>query len=606
MDKKISICFSTILGNLSIENENKSNANAYNKFFTNLYATKVPVSIHLTGSFLQMLQNKDQAFYDIIKELIKKKQIELIGGAYFSPLFPLLTSVDILSQIELHTTALRKLFSVRPRSVFLPFSAWNSSVVTALKKSGTADYCLLDNRLFSRHDLSPFSPICMEEAGKVITSVPYIEESKVSKAPKEFYDWLVEQKGLDHKSNTVVIFLPYNELSKVLTREQEGTPSWLDEFLEIASQNENIDVTTIVKSLKDEKIFPVSFIEPNIITEDGLQNASVKKLISQNEFAYQMYKKTIYVSALINQARGDKQRKLAASKYLWKAQNAMFFLKGALQPLENRNLIFDFYRNILLAEKTARNSKFADSLVDFDFNLNGVEDYISQTKNLNTYVDSIGGKIVEYDFLPANKNYAALPFADAALFVDYFASADELKNIFDKQPKACLRNVLYQTVKCTILKKTLQLKASYTLDKNQLGIKKNFTFNGDFISVQYIVKNEGNDALAIFFVCALDIALGKSGNTIPSLTVYAQNEKAECGIESLEVSNLTWIQLNDAEGKSKIVITPNESVDLKLLPICDKAAAVIGAKVYLYWQLSLPANGEAEKLITIQIERIKR
>lgn len=155
-------------------------------------------------------------------------------------------------------------------------------------------------------------------------------------------------------------------------------------------------------------------------------------------------------------------------------------------------------------------------------------------------------------------------------------------------------------------KKTLQLKASYTLDKNQLGIKKNFTFNGDFISVQYIVKNEGNDALATFFVCALDIALGKSGNTIPSLTVYAQNEKAECGIDSLEVSNLTWIQLNDAEGKSKIVITPNESVDLKLLPICDKAAAVIGAKTYLYWQLSLPANGEAEKLITIQIERIKR
>lgn len=606
MNKKISICFSTILGNLSIENESKANTNAYNTFFSNLYATKVPVSVHLTGSFLQMLQNKDQAFYDIIKELVEKEQVDLIGGAYYSPLFPLLSSVDIVSQIDMYVTALRKLFSIRSKSVFLPFSAWNSSLVTALKKSGTVDYCLLDSRLFLRHALSPFSPICMEEAGKVITAVPYMQHCEITETPHEFYQRLIQRYEADSESMIAVIFLPYMELSKILASERNDGKSWLDEFIEVASANENSEITTISRSLKDKKIFPVSFIEPNIVTEAGIQNSSVKKLILKHAFAYKMYKKVMYVSVLINQIRGDKQRKLSASQYLWKAQNAVFFLKGALQPIENRSLIFDFYKNLLLAEKASRDSKFTDSLVAFDFNLDGVGDYISQTKNLNAYIDSIGGKIVEYDFLPANKNYCALPFAEAVLFVDYFAHDDEIKTIFDAPPKACLGNVFYQTVKCSVLKKTLLLKAVYLFDQNPLSLKKNFTFNGDLISVQYIVKNEGTNPIVSFFVSCLDIALGKSGNTVPSMMVYAQNTKRETGIESTATENITWLQLNDAEGKTKISILANENIHLKLLPVRDKAENIIGAKLYLYWKLALQANGESEKLITVHTERIKR
>ncbi|MEL3908597.1 MAG: DUF1926 domain-containing protein [Treponemataceae bacterium] len=605
MNKKIRICFSTILGNISIENETKANITTYSNFFASLYGSKLPVSLHLTGSFLQMLQKKDQAFYDIIKELLEKKQIAMLGGAYYSPLFPLLSTIDITGQVEMHVSAQRKIFYPRSKSVILPFSAWNPVIIPALKKSGV-DYCLLNNELFSRHGLYPYLPVNLEDAGKVITAVPFIEKNTISESPKEFCDTILNKAKLNNKFNIIVIFIPHTEFTKILSKENNETKTWVEEFIECTSQYSNLKLTTVESCLKTQKIYPSAFIEPNIITESGAENASVKKLIFQNEFAYTMYKKIIYVSVMANQVRGDIRRRDLARKYLWKAQNAVFFIKAYFSPAENRSLFFEFYKTLILAEKTARDSKFVESLVPYDFNLDGFDEYVSQTKNLNTYVDTIGGKIVEYDFLTANKNFCLMPFENPTMFSDYFADKDEIKNLFEKEPKNSLSNTQYQVVKYTALKKTLNLKAEYNVQNIFASVKKNFAFNGDMVSVQYILKNKADETLSRFFVSSLDIAIGKVGNRIPSVVIYAQNKKIEQGIEKIEVSNLTWLQINDAESRSRISISTNENINISLIPVKDKNENIVGVKLYLYWELLLEPNCEAEKLITMQIERIKR
>lgn len=605
MDKNIGICFSTILGNVSTESETRANITTYSNFFSNLYGSKLPVSLHLTGSFLQMLQKKDQAFYDIIKELLEKKQIEMLGGAYYYPLFPLLSIMDITGQIEMHVAAQRKIFYPRSKSVILPFSAWNPAIIPALKKSGT-DYCLLNNELFSRQGLSPYLPITLEEAGKVITAVPFIEKNIVADSPKEFCDTLLDKTKLNDKFNIIVIFIPHTELTKLLSKENNKTKTWMEEFIECILQYTNVKLTTVESYLQEQKIYPQAFIEPNIITERGVENVSVKKLIFQNEFAYTMYKKIIYVSVLTNQVRGDIRRRDLARQYLWKAQNAMFFMKAYFSPAENRSSFFEFYKSLLLAEKTTRDSKFVESLVPYDFNLDGFDEYVSQTKNLNTYIDIIGGKIVEYDFLTANKNFCLLPFEKATMFSDYFADKDEAQNFFEKAPKNSLKNTQYQVVKYTSLKKTLNLKTDYNTQNISASVKKNFTFKGDTISVQYILKNTADKKLSCFFVSGLDIAIGKVGNRIPSLVVYAKNKKTELTIERAEISSLAWLQINDAESRSRISLIANENINVSLIPIKDASENIVGIKLYLYWELLLDPTGEAEKLIKIQVERIKR
>lgn len=603
MDKNLSICFSTVLGNLSTEYESKANISSYTDFFSKLYQSNFPVSLHLTGSFLQIMQSKDQAFDNIIKTHLEKKQIELIGGAYFSPLFPIINSADLVGQIDMYVTALRRIFPLRTRSVYVPFSAWNPSLVSPLKKSGTVEYCLLDKRLFLRQELSPFSPVCLEDAGKVITAVPYIQKQTMSESPEAFYQSIADKKNLNDGFNIAVVFIPHTVFAQLLTKDETGE-SWIDRFSRIVAADKNANISTIYKSIKEQKFFPSGFIEANIILNDKIENVSVKKIICQNACAFEMYKKLMYVSVLTNQIRGDKQRKISATQQMWKSQNAFFFLQAAFYPLENRNLLFNFYKNLLLAEKTARNQNFADSLVPFDFNLDGVDEYISQTKNINAYVNLCGGKIFEYDFLPSNKNFCTLMLHDSTLFADAIFDPSERKNIHERGIAQSLKNERYQLVKYSAPKKTLSLKLPCIYRGSNITVKKNYSFNGDFITVQYIIKNESEKKLSALFASSLDIAVGKLGNTIPSMTVYARGEKIESGIESADYTELAWLQLNDAESKTRLSFTPNEKLNLIVVPIKQREND-IGVKLYFYWELALESGNEAEKLITMQAEKIR-
>lgn len=603
LDKKILICFSTILGNISTENENKANINSYADFFSSLYQSDIPVSIHLTGSFLQMLQSKDQAFYDIIKELLEKKQIELIGGAYFSPLFPIISPVDLVGQIDMYVTALRKLFSIRTKSAYLPYSAWNASVIAPMKKTGTVEYCLLDNRLFLRHGLSPSLALSLEDAGKVLTGVPYEQCFEINKSPEEFYQSIITQKNLNDDFNLLPIFLPYSELSALLKKD-ENDDSWMDTFKRLIAKDKVLSLSSISAGLKEQKFFPNEFIEANVILNNEAKNVSVKKILCQNHFAYEMYKKIMYVSVLTNQIRGDKQRKISATQQMWKSQNAFFFMEVAKEPEKNRNLIFDFYKNLLLAEKTARDQQFSDIFAQYDFNLDGLDEYISQTKNINAYVCLFGAKIFEYDFLLAHKNYCAVPVPETGMFLDYFLDENDLNVIHEKEPKHSLKNEQYQQVKYSAQKSFLALRVKTNYKGMPISLKKNYSFNGDFISVQFIIKNESEKRLSTIFASSLNIAVGKLGNTVPSMTAYAQNEKRESSIEYAKFFDLGWIQIDDAEGKTRLSFTPNEKLKLIVLPVKHEDT-VIAVRLYFYWDVDLDAYGESEKLITMQAEKIR-
>ena len=598
---KMHICFSTILGNTNNENETKNQITAYNNFFSGLYSSSIPISIHFTGSFLQLLQTKSQAFDNIAKILLKKKQIELIGGGYFSPVFPFLNSVNIVGQIELYTATLRKLFSIRTKIAYLPFSAWIPSLVSSLKKTATIEHCLIDRRLFQANNLEVHTPVYLEDAGKLIHAIPFLEKNEITESPEEFYNYLVSEYAQLKEDSILVIFVPHTNLSKLPQTEQDG--SWFDKLVHLINKNENMHMSTILKSIKSINSKTRGFIESNVIQNNQLQNASTKRLICQNPYAYKLYQKLMYTSLLINQIRGDKQKKTTALHYLWKAQNADIFLNVAFAPARHRSSIFEFYKTLLLAEKTTRTSStFFPSLVPYDFSLQGINDYISQTKNINAYVHVPSGVIFEYDFLPANKNYCVSPFSESGLFIDrVLYNEAELSNLYHDETDYKNKQVQYQLSECFSTKKILILKSDSP--EKDISVRKQFSFNGDSISVQYILKNEVQKTTSGCFVCELDIAVGKSGNQIPCLTVFTNSEKRERPIENTVYTELDWVQINDAEGKTKLTITMNEKINLSVVPVLSNEHNIIAVQLYFYWNFSLNPKGEVEKLLTMVAER---
>ena len=51
----------------------------------------------------------------LINDMVKRKQLELLGGGFYDPILPVIPNSDRSGQIEALTTYLRKHFGKRPR-----------------------------------------------------------------------------------------------------------------------------------------------------------------------------------------------------------------------------------------------------------------------------------------------------------------------------------------------------------------------------------------------------------------------------------------------------------------------------------------------------------
>ncbi|GAH25521.1 unnamed protein product, partial [marine sediment metagenome] len=106
--------------------------------------------------------------------MVKRKQVELIGGGFYEPILTLIPDSDKLGQIEKLTTYLRASFGTRPRGSWIAERIWEPGLVKILKNSGM-DYTFLDDRYFHIAGVDGencYSTYLTEDQGKTITVFP--------------------------------------------------------------------------------------------------------------------------------------------------------------------------------------------------------------------------------------------------------------------------------------------------------------------------------------------------------------------------------------------------------------------------------------------------
>jgi alpha-amylase len=97
----------------------------YKPLISSLYAQpELFFTLYLSGTLIDWMEQHHEEFFMILEEMVSRKQIEVLGGGYYSPLFPLIPPADRVGQTELLTTVLRKYFGKRPRGAWLTASAW--------------------------------------------------------------------------------------------------------------------------------------------------------------------------------------------------------------------------------------------------------------------------------------------------------------------------------------------------------------------------------------------------------------------------------------------------------------------------------------------------
>ena len=167
--KSVSVCTE------STELLEKSFQTIYKPVIKYLYShSSFPLSFAFSGPQIQYFKKRKNELITILRELVDRKQVEILGGAYNDPLLPLLNSADRNGQIDLLTSEIRQTFGKRPRGMTLFQDCWDSSLVNNIHTCGI-EYVILSSSLLPENKRS-FLPIFMSDLGKNVDVFPYYND----------------------------------------------------------------------------------------------------------------------------------------------------------------------------------------------------------------------------------------------------------------------------------------------------------------------------------------------------------------------------------------------------------------------------------------------
>ncbi len=566
-------------------------------------------TIAISGRKADWLGRKHPEAIDIISELVSRKQIEIVGGGYYDPILPLLLPVDRVGQIEMLTTALRKLFGKKPRGAWLTSSAWDSSLITSLCTCGM-DYAFLDMQLLSPEDKAAAlssKPIIVEEYGKTINILALTGNMIPSKSDsaESYLSSFSRLSGAKKVTTISTLFMP-GHLSALIKN------GWIEKFLTEIKEENTISLCTASQYLKNCRSFTRAFIPAG----SSKNNRPVKEIIARNPESFRLYSRMIQISNEVNQCRGDKARKKSARDELWKAQERSAYWNENLTTLEQQKIRQQAYNHLLLAEKLIKEVSLRNDtlLASFDLDMDGNQEYMCRTPVYNSFLASDGGAVFELDVRECCKNYTISSECEKGIypkkiFIDFFTDKNSFFELY-QNGKPLLNTLFpelsYKETGFSRAKQELFLEAEGTYGKKHqdVRLRKKYIFSDNSIQVQYIIQNKSQDYLRCYFAVESNLALTDFDIKNRCIEVIsADTSIASCTDQIfIHQHDVSCCQVTDSKTSTVFTFEPNENAGICIQPISYEKSTYATCFTF-YWKLEIPAGYETEKTLFLNIKQ---
>ena len=565
----------------------KAYAGLVRPFITGLYKyPNIQAALHYSGVLLHWIERSHPEMFMSIEDMVNRKQVEILGGGFYEPMLPIIPQQDKIGQIELLTTYLRKQFGKRPQGCWIPAFAWEQGLVSPLAACGMG-FTFLSERQFSLegnghpagHIPGIPTPCICEDQGKVITVFPVMQSLETALAGKSVTALLppllenYAKRQAEETEITISIF------PRKINAEQGESPesAWCRFFDELSRCDyyaETVVPGKLVKNLKNlhKRCFPDSSDNPDVITS--------RRFIIVHPEASGIYAKMIFTNVLINQLRGDKSRKLSAHEEVWKAQDRTLFCKTGQEGVHNHTLRSAAYSALLRAEQVTREktraSAFVSSLVPYDFNMDGAQEWLFQDQRINCYVQSIGGGIFEMDYLPKAWNYldtcsGRVAFADRLLPPEF--KAENLACDIVEGARLC-RGERYEVGELDKVRRKLSL----VLQLGTIEINKVFALKKNAVHTEYTLTNNGAERAAFRFAPEIDLALPGEGDAFVRFFACVAAQP-DAPLAAPLFYGADGLKLHDMSNEVQINLSANRPFDGKVVPVYTRDE-VTGAQLY--------------------------
>ena len=664
--KKVKLIFGTNnsqpLGARDDEIE-ESYQTSYKPFLKTLYNfPDVALTLHFSGVLLQWLERKHSEFIDVLSEMASRRQVELLGGAFYDPVLALIPRQDRLGQIERMTTFLRKQFGRRPRGAWVTEYVWEPTFASTYSTSGI-DYIFLDDHHFTAGGLSGgdmYRPCITEDQGRILTVFPVCNVLR-SGAPRISPDDVIERvrSAATEKGDRIVSLMMEGE-SLDCRNGDDGCydQSWLTETLtKIRENSEWLQPVVPPRYLRSfvprrRTYFPTtSYAAMQSWSEPHRANTKPKSskqcepapsgffrhfLVKYPE-SNLMYAKMQYTHVLVNQVRGDKYRKLAAREELWRGQCHHAYWHGRPGGIYRNALRKSVYSSLIEAEKVTRERGiFIPSVIAIDFDMDGVQEYLYQGHDMNAYVHSEGGTLFELDYLPISWNFLdtmarhpepyhtedvrALGYDTyrRSAFIDHFFGKDATIADFDVMKYREAGGFLDTRYTVTDYKREnreVALTASSYVEHDSqrypVEITKKYSFKKGGFSVAYTITNRSENALYTFFGSEINLSAVSREVDVLRLYVAKGETETEIGPTRTSQNDVDLVRFLDLTTRTTITLKFSVPAELWSLPVetVYRTADGIGTEyqsscLLPRWSLAIEPGASWRGTIDARIERV--
>ncbi|MFZ0639025.1 MAG: alpha-amylase/4-alpha-glucanotransferase domain-containing protein [Candidatus Acidiferrales bacterium] len=114
------------------------------------------LGLHYSGGLLEWIERAHPEYFESIKVMVKRGQVELLGGGYYEPILVVIPKKDAREQIDKLAGYLARHFGRRPRGAWLAERVWEPQLPSVLAAAGV-EYTLVDDNHFLNAGFDPAS-----------------------------------------------------------------------------------------------------------------------------------------------------------------------------------------------------------------------------------------------------------------------------------------------------------------------------------------------------------------------------------------------------------------------------------------------------------------
>lgn len=383
---------------------------------------------HISGSLLDYLDENHPQAIKLIRQLISRHQVEIMGGGYYEPIFTAIPEADIKGQVKMMSEYIKHKFDVVPEGMWLPERIWDPKITKPIYECGLR-YLILDDEHLLRSGLKQdkihgyFLSGKGEERIAVFPSNKELRYMIPFKLPQETLNYFKRYA----KIKPGILFTYGDDGEKF--GEWPGTNKWvfqdrwLHKFFDMLEQNQGwIELVHFSEYLKEHKPTSALTIQQGSYKEMmEWSGGSWMNFLSKYPEADHMHKKMMLVSSKfqkIKEMLGEKKLSAGtvpglleakvekAQRHLYMGECNCAYWHGVFGGLYLYHLRRAVYQHLIEAEKIIDNllhqgEKQWFDIQKFDFDTDGKDEVIIGSEHFSITIDpQDGGIIKEIDYKP--------------------------------------------------------------------------------------------------------------------------------------------------------------------------------------------------------------